>query len=479
MQKNKKTISLLIIVFSMFFSKTLYSQVNTLYFMENIHQTHYTNPAFQSKCNTFIGLPAISSINANITNSGFSYKNLIHLGTGIYSDSLIIDVNGLKEKLGKNNYTIVDVNTPILGLGFWVKDSYFTFDIANKTMARISYPGNLIRLIDGNGGYIGDDNPLEINDIGPDAISYNEYSFGLSKRITHRLTIGGKFKLISGLANINSKQSDISITTKDVTYDLTLATNLDISSSLPLVTEKDEDGNITGFEEYDSKNIVKDILSFKNFGVGFDFGANYQFNDRIKFYASITDLGFISWKRNTINIKQQEDFTFTGMSLDSMLTGGSSDAMGSITDSLMNFLNLQETSINYSTALPTKIYIGGTFDLTKSINLGLLSKTFFFDRKLHQAVTLSTNLSPVKWFSTTLSYSMMNRSYNNIGLGFSIKTGPVQFYLVTDNINTLILPKSAKSFNLMFGFNIGLGCGKRDDFSTINNKKTLKEIDFM
>jgi len=109
----------------------------------------------------------------------------------------------------------------------------------------------------------------------------------------------------------------------------------------------------------------------------------------------------------------------------------------------------------------------------------LLSKTFFFDRKIHESFTISANLSPAKWFSASLSYSMMNRSYNNVGLGIAIKGGPIQFYIVTDNINTLIMPKSAKSFNLIFGLNLAIGCGKRDDFSTINYKKTLKEVDFM
>jgi len=500
MQKTNKIISLVLItVFSIFLSKTIYAQENTTYFIKNLHQSHYTNPAFQSNCSGFIGLPAISAMNVDFTNTGFAYKHLIHQGEGDYSDSLIIDLNGLKEKLGTNNYFFMNTHTPVLGLGFWIKDSYFTFDIANKTNMYISYPGNLIKLIDGNGSFIGANNPLEINDIAPNASSYNEYSFGLSKRITHRLTIGGKFKLLGGIANISSKSSDISITTGDITYDLDIATDLDVKASFPIKTTTDNDGNITGIEEFETSQIVGSLFSFKNFGAAFDLGANYQFNDKIKFFASITDLGFISWKRNSINLKQNESFSYSGMGLEFLL--GSSEAetntenenengneneetedsgaLSGMTDSLMNFLKLNETNINYFTSLPTNIYIGGTYEITNSLNLGLLSKTYFYNRKLHQAVTLSANLSPAEWFSTTLSYSMMNRSYNNIGLGFAIKGGPFQFYLVTDNLNTFLSPKSAKSFNLMFGLNIIIGCGKRTDFSTINNKGKLKEADFM
>ena len=480
MQKINRNLSLLlIIVFSITFTKTTYSQINTMYFMDGLHQSHYTNPAYQSNCNGYIGLPGISAININIANTGFSYKNIIHLGTGAYSDSLVLDINNLKEKLGKNNYMMVDAHIPILGIGFWVKDLYFTFDISNKTKARISYPGDLVKLIDGNANYIGADNALEIKDVGPDAMSYNEFAFGFSKRITHRLTVGSKFKLLGGIANIESKSSDLTLTTEDVTYGMNMETDIEINASFPLKYTQDEEGNISGFEDYDASNIVGDVLSFKNFGVAFDFGAEYQFNDKIRFFASITDLGFISWKRNTINIIQKGSFAYTGMSLDSMFSDSDYSEMEEIGDSITNFFKFKETGLNYTTFLPTSIYLGGTYDLTNSINLGLLSKTYFYDRKIHQAVTVSANLSPVKWFSTSLSYSMMNRSYNNIGLGFAIKGGPIQFYLVTDNLNAIIMPKSAKTVNLMFGFNIAIGCGKRDDFSIINNKKTLKEVDFM
>ena len=479
MQKINKYFSLLILVFSIYFTKTANSQINTLYFMDGIHQSHYTNPAFQSKCSVFIGLPGVSAINLNIANTGFKFSDIIHQGTGIYKDSLVLDLDNFKNKLGKNNYILTDVHIPIFGIGFWLKESFFTFDISNKTKVRFSYPGSLIKLMDGNGSYIGDDNALEINDVGPDVISYNEYAFGLSKKITHRLTIGGKFKILGGIANLETRSTDIQITTEESTYAMELETDIQINASLPINYTYDEDGNIEGVEEYDASNVVKDVLSLKNFGVGFDFGANYQFNDRIKFYTSITDLGFISWKRNTVNINQNGSFEFSGMNLDSAFADSDYDEMGELGDSIANFFKFEETKTNYSTFLPTSVYLGSTFELTKSINLGFLSKTYFYDRRIHQNITLSTNLSPVRWFSTSLSYSMMNRSANNFGLGFAIKVRAVQFYLVTDNINAALKPKNAKSFNLMFGFNLSMGCKKRDDFSIINNKKTLKEVDFM
>ena len=258
-----------------------------------------------------------------------------------------------------------------------------------------------------------------------------------------------------------------------------METDVELNASLPLELTYDEDGNVDGAEDYDASNIVGDVLSFKNFGIGFDFGANYQFNDRIKFYASITDLGFISWKRNPVNITQKSSFEYSGLNLDSAFVDSDYDEMSELGDSIADIFTFQTTNTKYKTFLPTNIFLGGTYELTKSIHAGLLSKTYFYDRKIHQSVTLSANLSPVRWFSTTFSYSMMNRTFNNFGLGFSVKTRLLQFYLVTDNLNAMLQPKNARSFNLQLGFNITMGCKDRDDFSSINNKKMTKEIDFM
>ncbi|MBN1252146.1 MAG: hypothetical protein JXR51_06460 [Bacteroidales bacterium] len=480
MQKFNIRLSLLIIIaFSIFSSQQAYSQINTMYFMDGIHQSNYTNPAFQSNCNGFIGLPALSTINFGVLNSGFTYKDLIHLGTGIYRDSLILDVNNLKDKLGKNNYFMLETQIPILGIGFWAKDYYFTFDISNKTKARISYPEDLIKLIDGNAKYIGTDNALEINDVGPDFINYNEFAFGLSKRITHRLTVGAKLKILAGIASIESKNSDLKLTTEDITYAMTLETDINLNTSLPLTYKRDEDGNIEGFEEYETSYIAKDLLSFKNFGLGMDFGATYQFNDELRLFASITDLGFISWKNNTVNLIQKGSFEYTGLNLDSAFVESDYSEFDALTDSITNFFTFDETNSKYTTFLQSNIYIGATYNITDFMNVGLLSRTYFYDRKIHQSATLSTNFAPVKWFSGTLSYSAMNRSYNNIGLGLAFKAGPTQFYIVTDNLNAAIWPKASKSINIMLGLNLNLGCGKRDDYSIINNKKSTKEVDFM
>jgi len=454
------------------------AQSNTLFFMDGVHQSNYLNPAYQNQCTGFLGLPGFSGVSVDLANTGFDYNDLIHYGEGIQKDSLVLDFENIKMKLQNSNYLMTGAQVPILGIGFWTKNAYFTFDISNKTRARVSYPEDLVKLIDGNGNYIGENNPLTIEGLGPNVLNYNEISFGLSKQITHRLTIGGKFKILSGIFSAESTSSSIKLYTQEDTYAMRLETDLKLNISAPLLYEYDDNGMIIG-AEIDTTATISSLFSPKNLGLAIDMGAVYQFNDKFKFYGSITDLGFIRWKNDAQNISQKGTFEFSGLKLDSVWTNSDYDEVQAIADSLYDFFSFAQSNAKYTTYLNTNIFLGTTYDIGNFMNFGFLSKTYFFDRKIHQAFTLSANFSPVKWFSGTISYSYLYREYRNIGLGIALKAKGIQFYVLTDNLNVAFKPKDAKVARVQFGFNLYFGCGKRENFSMLKDKKPEKSIDFM
>ena len=470
--------SVLLIAVIFLIKQVAVAQSNTLYYMDAIHQANYLNPAYQDNSIGFLGLPGFSGLSLEIANSAFDYNDLIHNGTGSLKDSLIIDIQNIKSKLKNSNYLTVGTQIPVLGLGFWIKNYYFTFDISNKTSAHVSYPGDLIKIIDGNAIYIGENNPLVIKGLGPNATNYNEFAFGLSKQITHRLMIGGKFKILAGNANIQSKNSSIKLYTQEDTYAMRLETDLKLNVSAPTIFEYDSNGQITGVTTED-KFSVSNVLSAKNLGMAIDMGAIYQFNDNLKLYSSITDLGFIRWKNNAVNISQKGSFEFSGLSLDSVWTNSGYNELEQVSDSLADFFTFTKTDLAYTTYLNTNIYIGATYDIGAFMNFGFLSKTYFFDKKIHESITLSANFKPIKWFCGTLSYSYTNREYKNIGLGLAFIAGPVQFFVLTDNFNAAFNPKNTKVARFQFGFNLYFGRGKQNNFSMLKDKKPKKEIDFM
>jgi hypothetical protein len=62
----------------------------------------------------------------------------------------------------------------------------------------------------------------------------------------------------------------------------------------------------------------------------------------------------------------------------------------------------------YTSHLTPKFFLGGTYNITEKINVGLLARGEVFQNKLHSSLTISGNTNFKKWFSASLSYSIMN-----------------------------------------------------------------------
>jgi hypothetical protein len=75
----------------------------------------------------------------------------------------------------------------------------------------------------------------------------------------------------------------------------------------------------------------------------------------------------------------------------------------------------------------------------------------------HPSATVSYN----KWFfnalSASVSYSMVNRSYMNLGFGMALNMGAFQMYAITDNFYCLFYPERSRTVNVHFGFNFIFG----------------------
>ena len=107
--------------------------------------------------------------------------------------------------------------------------------------------------------------------------------------------------------------------------------------------------------------------------------------------------------------------------------------------------------------IPTKIFLGGTYDLNHHINVGLLERYFTSGDFRQNTLTVSANALLGKILSLTGSYSWIGNSLNNLGLGFALRLGAIQIYAVNDNILALIDPAKVEIINVRFGINLLFG----------------------
>ncbi len=465
-------------------------QNQTLYFM-SVPQANITNPAIYGPCRlTISGLlvpvsgQVMPPLYLNYNNNGFAYKHFIHHGSGLNSDSLIMDFPLLIQKMRKVNYIGLETQIPWLNVSYIWKNWYFSFGITEKFNAMISLPRDLFVLAwEGNGkSLLGEKAFLSF--LGVNVNWYREYAVGATTKINNKWTVGGRAKLLFGKANLWFKNNQLTWHTNEDDYSYTFDVNMDIRGSQPiyditkLVYDYANDSlmfemdTVLNMEDATFADIRKNILfNSKNKGLGFDFGATYKYNDKIMLYASLLDFGFIRYKQNAERITAKGTFTFDGWDIQPYLQGEDSlieEHTQAFTDSVIKLFDPKHQSKAYNYWLPSRLYIGGTYKLTDKYYVGLLFRNEFYLKRFHSAVTISGNARFTKWFSANVSYTVQNNSFNNVGLGFALKFGFYQWYMVSDNVFGFIFPQSTRNINLRMGMNMIFGCKKKETSTMLN-----------
>jgi len=475
---KKAYITILIISGVFLRSVELFSQDNTLFFMDKLQQALHTNPAYQPHSRVYVNF-ILPSLSLAVNYNGFGYYDAIHFGNGSKSDSLVIDLNQIVDKMPDISYLATDVRYDLLAVGFKAKKMYFHFGISNRTETWTGIPKNIITaLTEGNLDYENDVvRSLDFSGIGFSAINYFEYSFGLSAPVNDNFTLGFRLKYLKGAANILTERSDIMLATENDGGLLRLTGDLRINSSVAVTPIYDQNNEI---QDFDTDNTfddpVNDYILNKNNGFAMDIGATYKVSEKLSLSASLTDFGLIKWKTNTLNIETNSSFVTQGIDLYPLIDDNDSrnfeDLIDDLADSLENAFNYSNEESEYNTFLTSKIYIGVKYHISEKVNFGALLKTKIYDNKLHPSFTIAANFVPCNWFNAGLTYNLMNGNYTNLGVGLALRAGPVQFFFITDNI--IPIYTRTRSLNLQFGFNWVFGNKVKVDVQSIESSPELK-----
>jgi hypothetical protein len=224
-------------------------------------------------------------------------------------------------------------------------------------------------------------------------------------------------------------------------------------------------GNMNGDAIFGFPGELADLLSpsgfstlggIKNPGFAIDLGFNYFPVEKFSVSASVVDLGFIRWRNYVWNFHQEADYSFEGLEfkLDEDFSAGEA-----LLDSLKQEMKVRVTREPYTTTLAGKIYLGAAYNLTEKVRFGAVFRTRIYDYKFYNQLTISANVQPISMFSLSLSYSMYQNSYTNLGLGLSLRLGPLNMFLITDQApSAYFWPEDFTALNFRFGLNIVWGC---------------------
>ncbi|MFZ4739965.1 MAG: DUF5723 family protein [Bacteroidales bacterium] len=430
---------------------------NTIYFMNNIPQSNYSNPASLPNCKFYLGVPAMSSFGFNFENGSFSYNDIFsRRKLNPPYDSLYIDKDKMLGALSDNNKLSYDISEQLFAMGFRVRRNYFTLSAATKISTNFNYTKDFMTFIlKGNEPFIGKTANLSDSKLGLNA--YTEIALGFSREINKKLTLGVRFKYLIGIVNIYTEKSNILLTTDAGNYALTASSDFLIYSSSPFDSLQSIDKQI---KKLKPSNIND------NTGYAFDFGGEYRLNKRWTFGLSIIDLGSINWKSNVKEYRSKnpnKQFVFNGIDINEAFPGGKLDStvFNNLIDSLKETVGIDEyNGTSYRAPLKTKLFTSVAFSLSPNDRFGLLMRNDFANKSVNTLISVSYNRNIGKWFAITLSNTFVSGNIFNPGAGFNLNIGFMQFYMIGDHFSSLYAA-DMKNFGMHFGMNILFGKTKQ------------------
>ena len=463
-----------------------------VYFLRDVPQSNRLNPAITPSYTGYLGgvvVPFVGQIlppvNIIYQNNSFAVSDLVFKNNDPkkYGDSLVTvfhdDAKGKAFANSLKPIVRMDIffNLDLLNFGYKIGDNMmFNFSIMEKVETGVSFPRDIIRLsLYGNHPKSFPDPVVDLSGFGASATHYREYAAGGIYTVSEILSLGAKVKALSGMSNLNMKKTDIKWLTDADTKAFKFNADFDIYASQPfykidtLVWDKGKkelkmvDSMMT--EGFKTKDYVNYALNFDNPGFAFDFGVFYTPIEKVNIYASVTDFGFIKWKKNTMNLKAYDKdgkgIVFEGIDVRQVFDNGEG-YLSSYLDTLISKAELElKNDVTYKTQTAMKLYAGAEYKIYDFLGVGFLYKGIQWHEEFLSTFTFSANVNK-DGLGAVVSYSISKEYKNSLGAGIALRFGPWQTYIMTDNAMSFIKPQDAQKITLRFGTNWLFGYKKRE-----------------
>ncbi len=506
--------ALAVVITAMALSANAQQQVNTLYFLENAPVRHYINPALTPISNIYISLPVIGYTtmwagNNSIRPSDVVFNNTLgQTITFLHPDA---DRQMFLKRLRPTTLIDMDLQTSLLDFGFRFKgNNYIHVNIDERFDGSVALPKDLFTfLLDGGMKDLsGGNNYLNLTSLGTSISAYTEVGIGYTREINEHWNIGVKAKFLAGTGYVGMRNKSLNMNLTSDQWDVLGSGSMYMAAPLvkmpttfPTFDEWQNPDSLFGISDikdnFDIKRDWNKLVKPAGYGASFDLGFTYKPIEQIQLSASVTDLGFISWKGAKYDYVVDGNFVGAGELQygDYVDEDGNFDAnrlKDTVVTRLENFytnmVTGERSSKNrFARMLSAKLNLG--FDANfwdNRVGVGVYSRTRFFDRRVYEEVTIGAAFRPVHWFNIAASYSFINGRWSRMGAALGLVTYEgVGLFLAADYIpfnyakvdvngeSKNLIPYKVSGLNLAFGLNIVIGHRRDKDHDGVYDKYDL------
>ncbi|MFI2741226.1 DUF5723 family protein [Zhouia sp. PK063] len=335
-------------------------------------------------------------------------------------------------------------------MGYWPKD-----------IAILVYEGNTIGT------------SFNLGDLNGKGELLTVYHFGITRKISDQLTIGGRVKLYNSIFNIDAtKISGTFTTVEDNTnfYAHEIVANMAIKTAgvTPWV---DEEG-----EAFIDTQKMGDLIKERFFlggdlGLGADIGFTYDWNPQWTVTGSLIDIGFVSHTKDVENYTIDGAYTTSGLKFIPENKSDNSDAWQDLKDDIQEKIPYERNTNKYTTFRPVKLNasvkykFGDASDGTCDCLAGSKNEERYSDAVGLQLFAVERPRGPqtaltafyykrlFSFLNAKATYTADKYSKTNFGLGISTHFANFNAYVLMGDVLKYTNIAKANTASLQFGIN--------------------------
>lgn len=475
----RKFLILFAAVLSMGFSHAQNRQL--LYDFYEIPQSLLLNPGVKTPQQWHSGIPVASKITIYAGSSGIDVND-IFANDGIDFTTKVRDnaINGMNFR---DNFT-AGGTLEIINGGFRGKnrpENYYSFGMYGEGFFINYWPEDLAQLaFEGNASNI--DRRFDLGHLSAQIEAVNVFHFGINKKLNQKWQIGARAKVYSSVFELKSTNNKGYFVTTEGENNLLRNT---ITADITVRTS----GVETLFDALDddvaqSQELPKWLLGRSffggNLGLGFDFGFTHELSPNTYITGSVQDIGFIYHTNDVKNYTLNGAASNEGVEivLPEDLNNVNTQFWQELVDDIEELVPFETNEDSYISWRPTRLNASirknwgergltsancecgidavsqrsNDLDYVNAIGAQLfainrprgpiLALTGFYQRRIGNVLALKT------------TYTVDKYSLTNIGLGMNLQLGPVNLYLLGDNLLGYQNITNSRYASFQFGLNI-------------------------
>jgi hypothetical protein len=364
----------------------------------------------------------------------------------------MIDLKKMTANTGSNKYFLFRSGFDWIHFSGKKDDAVWRFAIEEKLTAASGFHNNFLHMIyGGNMKFLGQEYAMGLS-LGE--IHVRSINFTWSQPLNEKIDAGITAKFYSG-RSLFTLQSGVYLHTQEKMEYIDMGISGKGKSSVPILLNQitGHDGNTIQFLNY--------LFGIRNPGLGFDLGINYKVNENIQLSASINDLGFIYWNRNTTTFTADGEYRWNGIDISEPINLGTvkylreSNSLVAFRDSFLNGL-FQPYNDSYFTNSPISFNAGGSFKIDNKLSFATTIETYYFSNFNKFNLTFASIFTPWKSFSLTSGLMFSNRAFLSIPISLAFNGKLINASISTYNTIGLLLPQSTKYFggHINLSFNL-------------------------